>query len=254
MSGVWIRLRAVWKLMRVTSYVLWGAWLVATRLPRLTPLQREDQIKAWSLTLLEKFAIQVVVHGTPPVQGPLLLAANHISWLDIVVMLAARPCRFVSKADIKHWPLVGAMVSAGGTLFIERESRRDAMRVVHHMAEHLSAGDVLAVFPEGTTSDGVSLLPFHANLFQAAIAVNAPVMPVAISYVDEATGLLSLAPCYVGDDTMMQSLWRTLKARPLRVVLTYGEAQLAQGRDRRTWAADLRAEVARLRAPGQSER
>lgn len=254
MSGVWLRLKAVWKLARVVSYVLWGAWLVATRLPRMTPLQKEERIRAWSLALLEKFAIQVVVHGTPPVQGPLLLVANHISWLDIVVMLAARPCRFVSKADIKHWPLVGAMVSAGGTLFIERESRRDAMRVVHHMAEQLSAGDVLAVFPEGTTSDGVSLLPFHANLFQAAIAVNAPVMPVAISYVDAATGMLSLAPCYVGDDTMRQSLWRTLKARPLRVVLTYGEAQLAQGRDRRTWAADLRTEVIRLRAPGQSDR
>ena len=254
MSGVWLRLKAVWKLARVVSYVLWGAWLVATRLPRMTPLQKEERIRAWSLALLEKFAIQLVVHGTPPAQGPLLLVANHISWLDIVVMLAARPCRFVSKADIKHWPLVGAMVSAGGTLFIERESRRDAMRVVHHMAAQLSAGDVLAVFPEGTTSDGIGLLPFHANLFQAAIAVNAPVMPVAISYVDAATGLHSLAPCYVGDDTMRQSLWRTLNARPLRVVLTYGEAQLAQGRDRRTWATDLRTEVIRLRAPGQSAR
>jgi 1-acyl-sn-glycerol-3-phosphate acyltransferase len=254
MNGVWVWLRAVWKLARVVSYILWGAWLVATRLPRMTPLQKEERIRAWSLTLLQKFAIQVVVNGAPPVQGPLLLAANHISWLDIVVMLAARPCRFVSKADIKHWPLVGAMASAGGTLFIERESRRDAMRVVHHMAEHLTAGDVLAVFPEGTTSDGISLLPFHANLFQAAIAVNAPVMPVAISYVDAVTGILSLAPCYVGDDTMRQSLWRTLKARPLRVVLTYGQAQFFQGRDRRTWAADLRAEVARLRAPSQSDR
>lgn len=254
MNRVWVRVKASWTLVRVVSYILWGAWLVATRLPRMTPLQKEERISAWASTLLQKFAIELVVIGTPPVQGPVLLAANHISWLDIVVMLAARPCRFVSKADIKHWPLVGAMASAGGTLFIERESRRDAMRVVHHMAEHLSAGDVLAVFPEGTTSDGVSLLPFHANLLQAAIAVTAPVMPVAISYVDKATGTLSLAPCYVGDDTMVQSLWRTLTARPLRVVLTYGEAQFAQGRDRRAWAADLRTEVARLRAPGQSNR
>ena len=240
MNRVWVRVKASWTLVRVVSYILWGAWLVATRLPRMTPLQKEERISAWASTLLQKFAIELVVIGTPPVQGP--------------VLLAARPCRFVSKADIKHWPLVGAMASAGGTLFIERESRRDAMRVVHHMAEHLSAGDVLAVFPEGTTSDGVSLLPFHANLLQAAIAVTAPVMPVAISYVDKATGTLSLAPCYVGDDTMMQSLWRTLTARPLRVVLTYGEAQFAQGRNRRAWAADLRTEVARLRAPGQSNR
>lgn len=249
MIGVWVRLRAVWKLVCVVSYILWGAWLANTRLPRMTPLQRQATIKAWSLTLLQKFAIKVVVNGQPPTEGPLLLAANHISWLDIVVMLAARPCRFVSKADIKYWPVIGAMASAGGTLFIERESRRDAMRVVHHMAEQLSNGDVLAVFPEGTTSDGISLLPFHANLFQAAIAVNAPVMPVAISFVDEASGTTSLAPCYIGDDTLMQSLWRTLMAPPLCVVLTYGDAQHAQGRDRRTWSADLRTEVARLRAP-----
>ena len=242
-----VRLLAVWKLVRVVSYILWGAWLVFMRVPKMTPLQKEAQIKAWSQALLRKFAIQLIVNGKPPSQGPMLLAANHISWLDIVVMLAARPCRFVSKADIKHWPLIGAMASAGGTLFIERESRRDAMRVVHHMAEQLTAGDVLAVFPEGTTSDGVSLLPFHANLFQAAIAVNAPVMPVAISFRDQASGTPSLAPCYIGDDTLMQSLWRTLKAPPLCVVLTFGEAQLANGRDRRTWAADLRTEVARLR-------
>jgi 1-acyl-sn-glycerol-3-phosphate acyltransferase len=78
------------------------------------------------------------------------------------------------------------------------------------------------------------------------------VMPVAISFVDQATGSTSLAPCYIGDDTLMQSMWRTLKAQPLYVVLTFGKAQYAQGRDRRTWAADLRTEVARLRAPGQS--
>lgn len=247
MKGLLTRLLAVWKLVRVVSYILWGGWLVFTQLPKMTPLQKEARIKRWSLALLQKFAIKVIVNGVPPAQGPMLLAANHISWLDIVVMLAARPCRFVSKADIKHWPLIGAMASAGGTLFIERESRRDAMRVVHHMAEQLTAGDVLAVFPEGTTSDGISLLPFHANLFQAAIAVNAPVMPVALSFIDEATGTTSLAPCYIGDDTLWQSLWRTLKAPPLCVVLTYGEAQYAQGRDRRTWAADLKADVGRLR-------
>ncbi len=252
MTGLRVRLSAAWKLVLVASYILWGGWLVFTRLPRMTPLQKEARIKAWSLTLLQKFAIQVVVNGKPPAQGPMLLAANHISWLDIVVVLAARPSHFVSKADIKRWPLIGAMASAGGTLFIERESRRDAMRVVHHMAEQLSAGDVLAVFPEGTTSDGISLLPFHANLFQAAIAANSPVMPVALSFIDEATGTTSLAPCYIGDDTLMRSMWRTLKAPPLCVVLTFGEAQYAQGRDRRAWAADLRTEVARLRLPSES--
>lgn len=247
-------LKAWGKLARALWHIVVGFFTILLVFPRLEQVEKERRIQVWSREMLGRIAIDLVVRGQPASKGPMLLVANHISWLDIASLHAAGFCRFVSKADIKKWPVIGTLATGVGTLFIERESRRDAMRVVHHMAEHLSAGDVLAVFPEGTTSDGVSLLPFHANLLQAAIAVTAPVMPVAISYVDKATGTLSLAPCYVGDDTMVQSLWRTLTARPLRVVLTYGEAQFAQGRDRRAWAADLRTEVARLRAPGQSNR
>ena len=93
-----------------------------------------------------------------------------------------RPARFVSKADVRHWPLLGWLVACGGTLFIERERKRDALRVVHQMAEALQAGETVAVFPEGTTSDGHGLLPFHANLLQAAIATETPVQPVALRY------------------------------------------------------------------------
>jgi len=121
------------------------------------------------------------------------------------------------------------------------------MRVVHHMAERLRAGDVLAVFPEGTTSDGVNLLPFHANLFQAAIAADAPVLPVALQFEDIATGARSLAPCYINNDSLLGSIWRTLAAPPLRAVLIFGEPQPALGRDRRAWAADLRSAVEDLR-------
>jgi 1-acyl-sn-glycerol-3-phosphate acyltransferase len=198
--------------------------------------------------LLAQLGISLQVKGTPPTHGPLLLAANHISWLDIVVMLAARHCRFVSKADVKHWPLIGTLATGSDTLFIERESRRDAMRVVHHMAERLQAGDVLAVFPEGTTSDGLSLLPFHANLLQAAIAAQAPVLPVALRFSDSASGQLSLAPCYIGDDTLLASIWRTLKADPLCAEVIFGQAQQDRGRNRRAWAADLQAEVNALRS------
>jgi len=177
-----------------------------------------------------------------------LLVANHISWLDIVVMHAARHCRFVSKGDVHHWPVVGSLADAAGTLYIERESRRDAMRVVHHMAERLQAGDVLAVFPEGTTGDGAHVMPFHANLIQAAIAAGAPVQPVALHFADQVTRSLSFAPCYVGDDTLLQSLWRTLTTPNLEAVVSFGLPQTANGRDRRTWATDLRAAVVELRA------
>ena len=247
MKPLRVRAQVGWKAVRVLAHVLSGLWVITWVFPRLSSQQQEERIKAWALVLLGRLAIKLVVIGQPPARGPLLLAANHISWLDIVVLHAARPCRFVSKAELRHWPLVGKMASAAGTLFIERESRRDAMRVVHHMAERLQAGDILAIFPEGTTSNGVDLLPFHANLFQAAISAHAPVLPVALQFVDAATGALSLAPCYIDDDTLLGSIWRTLSAPALCAVVTFGEPQSAQGRDRRAWAADLRRAVADLR-------
>ena len=92
--------------------------------------------------------------------------------------------RFVSKADVKHWPVLGRLVDAADTLYLERERRRDAMRVVHRMSEALAAGDTVAVFPEGTTGEGRDLLPFHANLLQAAIATATPVQAVALRFSD----------------------------------------------------------------------
>jgi 1-acyl-sn-glycerol-3-phosphate acyltransferase len=185
--------------------------------------------------------------GEVPRTGPVLLAANHISWLDIVVLHAARHCRFISKADVASWPVVGALATAAGTLYITRESRRDALRVVHHMAEGLRKAQVLAVFPEGTTGDGTTVLPFHANLLQAAVSADAPVVPVGLRFVDARTGLTSFAPGYVGDDTLLSSVWRTLCAPNLVARVHFGTAQAARGRDRRAWALDLQKAVIALR-------
>jgi len=111
----------------------------------------------------------------------------------------------------------------------------------------LKAGEVLAVFPEGTTSNGVDLLPFHANLLQAAITADVPVQPVAMSFVDS-RGALSLAPCYIDDDSLLTTAWRTARSKGLTVRVVFGSPQKAGGRDRRAWAEDLREEVIRLRA------
>lgn len=241
------RLKACWKLGRAVLHILGGLLTILWRFPRLSQEQKEIRIQVWSLEMLTCLGIKLVVTGQPASTGPMLLVANHISWLDITSLHAARYCRFVSKADVRQWPVIGALAAGVGTLFIERESRRDAMRVVNHMADSLRNGDVLAVFPEGTTSDGVSLLPFHANLFQAAISANAPVQPVAMQFIDRASGQRSLAPCYINDDTLMGSIWRTLTAPALCAVVTFGEPQSAQGRDRRTWAADVRNSISAMR-------
>ncbi len=174
--------------------------------------------------MLRILGVELVVHGEVPHQGPALVVANHVSWLDILVMNAAQPARFVSKADVKHWPLLGSLITGAGTLYIERENRRDAMRVVHHVAERLQADDLIAIFPEGTTGDGVALLPFHANLFQAAIAAEAPVLPVALSFVHAGTGARHDAPIYIGDTTLMASMWATLRATDVQAVVGFGQA------------------------------
>jgi 1-acyl-sn-glycerol-3-phosphate acyltransferase len=247
MNSVWTATRGAWRLVRALAHVAAGLWTLHTRFARLQPGQRQQRVQQWSLQMLGILGVALQVQGAAPAHGPLLLVANHLSWLDILVMNAARPARFVSKADVRHWPLLGALIAGAGTLFIERESRRDAMRVVHHMAEALQAGDVVAVFPEGTTGDGRALLPFHANLLQAAISAHAPVQPVALAYVDAASGRHSDAPLYVGDTTLVASLWRTVTSEPLRACVTTGPAQHAQDRDRRTWAADLKSTIGTLR-------
>jgi 1-acyl-sn-glycerol-3-phosphate acyltransferase len=238
--------RALWRALRAIAHVLRGLWIIRTEFGRLTPAQTQLLVRAWTRRMLLILGVDLVVHGTPPEHGPVLQVANHISWLDILVMNAARPSRFVSKSD--------ALITGAGTLYSERGSRRDAMRMVHHMAERLELGDVLSVFPEGTTSDGRALLPFHANLLQAAIAARAPVLPVALRFVHERSGEPHEAPVFVGDTTLVGSIWATLSASGVRAVVTYGQPQLAQGRDRRAWAHDLRAEVGRLLAQGPNNR
>lgn len=235
------------KLLRAMRHAAAGFWTIKTLFPRIDQGDREARVHGWAGAMLQIAGIELVVNGTPPASGPVLLVANHISWLDIVVLHAARHCRFVSKSDVRNWPFVRTLADGAGTLYLERESRRDAHRVVAQMAERLGAGDILAVFPEGTTGDGITLKPFHANLIQAAIAASVPVQPVALKFIDAASGAMSLAPSYVDDETLVGSIWRTLAARRLTAVVTFGAPQAAQGQSRREWAHSLREEIERLR-------
>ncbi len=242
-----ITLHALWKILRGLWHLLVGLWTIRALFPRLSQEQREMRVQAWALQLLALWGIHLKVLGQPVVSGPALIVSNHISWLDILVIHAARYCRFVSKSDIRGWPIIGALATGAGTLYIERSSRKDALRMVHDMADAMREGDVVAVFPEGTTSDGLALLPFHANLIQSAIAAEVPVQPMSLQFVDARTGELTLAPCYIGDDTLLGSVWRTLTASPIHAVVHFGEPQRAEGRDRRQWAAELRQTVEGLR-------
>jgi len=245
------QLVATWRLLRLLAHALAGLWTLRIHFGRMPLAQQHAAVQQWAQGVLRIMGIGLQVHGRAHA-GPVLLVANHISWLDIVVLLAARYCRFVAKSEIKAWPLVGPLATAAGTLYIERASSRDALRVVHHMAERLQAGDVLAVFPEGTTGDGVDVLPFHANLLQAAIAAQAPAQAVGLRFMD-AWGQPSFAPCYTADDTFVASVWRTLCAGGLVVHVAFAAPDPSQGRNRRVWAVDLRAQVIAARGKSPSD-
>ncbi|VTU40544.1 2-acyl-glycerophospho-ethanolamine acyltransferase [Variovorax sp. PBS-H4] len=240
-------LSAFVKLMRALAHAHAGWWTIRAEFPRLSHAEREQRVQAWAARMLAIMGVRLVVQGTPPQKGPLLVVSNHVSWLDILTIHAARHVRFVSKANVQHWPLIGTLANGAGTLYIERERRRDALRVVHSMTEALSRGDVIAVFPEGTTGDGNTVLPFHANLLQAAISAGAPVQPMALRFADAATGETSMAPRYIGDDNLAASLWKVLKSPPLLSIVRFGEPQASWGRDRRGWALSLHADVQALR-------
>lgn len=235
-------LRAAWRLLRIAMHVLHGALIVRFAFPRLDPAARQARIRWWARGLLRAAGVGLRSSGAPAAGGTLLVI-NHVSWLDIVAVHAVCPAaRFVSKSDVKHWPLLNRLVDAAGTLYIERERRRDAMRVVHHMGEALAEGDIVAVFPEGTTGEGPVLLPFHANLLQAAIATSAPVQPVALRFRDAASAH-SDAVVFVGDTTLVESLWRVVRGDGLCAEVGFLETVPSAGMQRRELADVLETAI-----------
>jgi len=235
-------MRAVWRLARLTPHVLHGLWIVRTAFGRMTPAQRHERIQWWSRKTLRILGIELKVSGAAQPAGHLLVA-NHVTWLDIAGVHAVLPqARFVSKADVKHWPVVGALVTGAGTLYIERTSKRDALRVVHQTAEALQAGDCVAVFPEGTTGAGPELLPFHANLLQAAVATESPVLPVVLRWYEPGERF-STSARFIGDTTLAQSLWAIASARGLGIDVQILPAVPTAGLDRRVLGETLRAAI-----------
>lgn len=236
------RARAALRLLRAVVHGVHGLLIVVFAFPRLDESQRHARIRAWSLGMLRSLGIGLQTHGEPA-SGGSLLASNHVSWLDIMAIHAVVPsARFVSKADVGAWPLVSRLVDAAGTLYLERERKRDALRVVHAMASALQQGQTVAIFPEGTTSTGHGLLPFHANLLQAAISTATPVQPVALRYSD-ATHAVSLAAEFVGATTLLESLWQTACGEAMVVRLVFLPPVASTGADRRALAGRLRDDI-----------
>lgn len=219
---------------RVTLHVLQGIATTALVFPLVGTPGRQRLIRRWSRQLLRMLRVDLCLERQPEGSLPrnLLIVANHVSWLDIFVVHALRPSRFIAKAEVKRWPMLGRLVSGCGTLFIDRSSRRDAHRINQEARDVLAAGDTIAIFPEGTTTDGRSVLPFKSSLLQPIVDARGHVQPIAIRYFDSG-GAYNDAPVYAGETSFLDSLWRVLGERSLVVSVRFGPTLATDARHRR---------------------
>lgn len=234
-------IRPYLKALRAFSLVLTGVGTALLFYSRMDRAARDRQVLAWAGKLMRILKIELRVSGTPP-SGGAVLVANHVSWLDIHVLHSIIPVRFISKSEVRDWPLVGHLARAAGTLFITRDKKSDAIRVNHEMAAELQAGECLAFFPEGTTSDGQDLRGFFPSLFQPAVEAGCPVVPAAIRYFD-LHGNPCLDAAYHGDMTLLGSFWRVVNMPGLIVEVEFLPAMASAGRHRREVAKQAESTI-----------
>lgn len=187
--------------------------------------------------VLLAMGIRLAVHGEIPGPGRgALVVNNHMSWLDIVAVNAVRPMRAVAKKDIASWPVLGWLVSAAGSVYVDRENIRSLPGTVTALADTLRAGSMVNVTPEGTTWCGLTHGSFRPALFQAAIDGGVPVLPVALRF-RLRTGVPTTAPAFIGDETIIDSVRRTAALKGL-VLEVHVRPEIAPGRaaDRRELA------------------
>lgn len=214
--------------------------LAARRAPRARRLLSSDLAGH----TLAAFGVKVRVTGAlPDGDRPMLLVANHVSWLDVYALGALWPARFVAKAETRAWPIAGTIARRFDAVFIVRGSFRDAARVRTKVAAALGRRESVVVFPEATTTDGARLGRFHPALFQAAIDAGVPIQPVALRYT-RPDGSPCPAAAFVGEDTFVASLLRVLREPSVCVDLHVGPTLTPAGWSRRDLAARAQAAVA----------
>jgi 1-acyl-sn-glycerol-3-phosphate acyltransferase len=228
----------VFRLARMALHLFVGLFSCALVFPFIAAEGRTRRIHRWSRELLAicKVRVEFIDRVDVPEPTHALIVANHISWLDIFVINSLHPCRFVAKSDIRDWPLIGWLCEKAGTVFIARGKIRDVRRIYEGLVHSLHAGEHVAFFPEGTTAEPGEVLPFHANLFEAAVEAEVPVQPFALRYLD-ADGRWHAAVTFIGETTFVESLVHILKGGEIRAELVRLPLIATAGCHRRELAA-----------------
>lgn len=214
-SPDWRRpLRYLWRLPLLVLHVTVGLAITMAMINPLTKRahvrgERLDQmtIRLWSVLMMRAFGMRVLRHGTP-LPGAALFVANHVSWIDIILLDSQRVVGFVAKSEIERWPVIGWLASRGGTIYHHRGNNESLHGVMHQMLLLLQNGSPVGVFPEGRTCSGESINVFHARIFQPAVLANVPAQPVALKYGERGSAQTLVA--FRPRENFLQNFWRML--------------------------------------------
>ncbi|HRP22928.1 lysophospholipid acyltransferase family protein [Thauera sp.] len=244
------RLLRAWRYTRLALHLVQGLLTVAFVYPLCRRPAHQALRRRWSAGLLRVLGIELETRGEAVAPG-CMLVANHISWVDIFVINALAPAAFVSKAEVRNWPLIGWLAERNDTIFLRRGSRGHARIINAEIAGLLDAGCNVAIFPEGTTTDGSHLLHFHAALLQPTIACGHPLQPLALQY-RTADDRFSRAPAYDGELSLGECVANIVASRrTIARVTVAAPIPTCDGVDRRTLAAHAHAQIAAVIAePG----
>ena len=244
-SGVLGRIRGLAKLALVFGCLLWGA----VEYLALGRRRRDLSVKAAWLSrtcrhLLRALGVRLVEHGKPSPGA--VIVANHVSYIDIMVLSALSPVVFVAKKEVRGWPVFGWFAAKAGTRFINRERRGDVARIAEEMAPVMAAGVGVVLFLEGTTSDGKNVLPFRASLLAPAIAEGWCLVCAGLVYKVPDDRSVENEVCWWGDMTLPPHLLNLASLPWLEAKVGWGDSLIASG-DRKALAETLRAKVVELR-------
>jgi 1-acyl-sn-glycerol-3-phosphate acyltransferase len=228
---------------RVACHIIYGI-LLACFFPALKQNRRQRIQQDWSRILLDILHVRFESHGRiiPANMHGRILVANHVSWLDVIALNSIVPACFIGKSEIRNWPLLGWLCHRAGTLFVNRNIRRDTLRINREISEKLKQGECIALFPEGTSTDGELPGHFHSSLLQVAVDINTDICPVAIRYHDS-TGKTNKDAAFVGDMSFIQSLWKILCSPSLCVSLFYLSPLPCAGKNRRLLASEAQGSI-----------